>query len=70
MRGFCDVDPAKIALGRYHFQKTRANLPIVHFRDGRPPFVICVASKRAGSELEAIIAGLGLVEGIDYFHFC
>jgi hypothetical protein len=31
--------------------------------------IICVASKRAGGELETNIKRLNMLEGIDYYHF-
>merc|ERR1712189_112183 len=43
----CDVDEKKIAKGEYRCELLKENnkvpvIPIVHFRDAKPPFVICV----------------------------
>ncbi|XP_065558280.1 queuosine-tRNA galactosyltransferase-like isoform X4 [Artemia franciscana] len=73
VKGFCDVDARKIAQGYYTFeaekQIPRPKIPIVHFNDGEPPFVICVKLDMTNGELERNIEGLGLVENVDYVIF-
>ncbi|XP_075759641.1 queuosine-tRNA galactosyltransferase isoform X5 [Pelodiscus sinensis] len=43
---FCDVDENKIAKGFYTYQESqerpKPQIPIKHFRDATPPFIICV----------------------------
>lgn len=66
---FCDVDFNKI--GRSYFSSIiREYIPIIHFRDVKPPFIVCVGSKKAGGFLEKNIEECNFIEGIDYFHFC
>ena len=65
--GFCDVDENKIKRG-YHNPRKGIQLPVIHFRDVKPPLLICVAMGRTGGELEKNIASLGLKEGVDYWH--
>ena len=65
--GFCDVDENKIQRG-YHNPRKGIQLPVIHFRDVKPPLLICVAMGRTGGELEKNIASLGLKEGVDYWH--
>jgi len=64
---FCDVDPKKIG-SKYIYEAHR--VPIVHFREAQPPFVLCVALGRTGGAFEANVTSLGLREGLDYYHFC
>lgn len=67
---FIDIDPAKINAPKYYCEASKQHIPVIHFSQATPPFVVCVASKRAGDELERNIASVGpLVEGIDYIHF-
>ena len=63
---FCDVDPNKVGTPYQYFEWF---VPVVHFRDVRPPFVTCVALDRTGGAFEANLASLGLTEGVDYFLF-
>lgn len=42
VKQFCDVDPKKIAQKFYHPYPLENKIPIVHFKDAHPPFVICV----------------------------
>lgn len=43
---FCDVDVKKIQQGCYIFEESKdrpkPRVPIVHFTDAKPPFVVCV----------------------------
>ena len=43
---FCDVDTKKIRQAVYIYEdstmRPKPRVPIVHFTDGKPPFVICV----------------------------
>lgn len=69
VNSFCDVDIKKV--GRSYFSSvTRVHIPIVHYRDVRPPFIVCVGSKKAGGFLEKNIEECNFIEGRDYFHFC
>ena len=63
---FCDVDPSKVGTPYQYFEWS---VPVVHFREVRPPFVTCVALGRTGGAFEANLASLGLTEGRDYFLF-
>ena len=51
------------------YQYFEWSVPVVHFREVRPPFVTCVALGRTGGAFEANLASLGLTEGRDYFLF-
>lgn len=64
---FCDVDPTKVGT-EYQFYEWR--VPVLHFREARPPFVTCVALDRTGGAFEANLASLGLTEGVDFYFFC
>ena len=63
---FCDVDPKK--LGEYQYFEY--HVPVVHFTEASPPFVICVALDRTNGAFEANLASLHLQEGLDFYHFC
>ena len=71
---FCDVDQKKI--GRLHFCRvTQRHRKVLDYKQVRPPFIVCVASKRyIGSSVhdsvEDNIASLGFTASIDYFQFC
>lgn len=69
VRAMCDIDPAKIKRGYASPALGIAHLPVVPFKELVPPFVVCVAKGRTDGELEANVASLGLVEGVDYWHF-
>lgn len=67
---FLEVDEAKIGT-RYYCQETARHIPIVHYSSAsEAPIIICVASKRAGGELEKNVATLHRSEGVHFFHFC
>jgi len=69
VRGFCDIDPKKIASGYSNPNLARETYPVVHFTQAQSPIVCCVAMDRGG-EFEANLASLKLTEGKDYVHFC
>ena len=54
---------------QYFHQGIRKHIPIVHWKDLQKPMIICVASKRAGVELEENIQSLNMEEGVDFFRF-
>lgn len=66
---FSDIDPKKIG-SKYFCNKIRKFIPIVHFQSIVPPFIVCVASKRAKGELERNVKSLNYKEGVDYLYFC
>ncbi|XP_053903273.1 UDP-GlcNAc:betaGal beta-1,3-N-acetylglucosaminyltransferase-like protein 1 isoform X2 [Malaclemys terrapin pileata] len=70
---FCDVDENKIAKGFYTYQESKERpkpqIPIQHFRDATPPFIICVKLDLTGGGFEENLATLHLKEGLDYHHF-
>ncbi|XP_042198463.1 UDP-GlcNAc:betaGal beta-1,3-N-acetylglucosaminyltransferase-like protein 1 isoform X2 [Callorhinchus milii] len=70
---FCDVDEAKIKKRFYTYQqskeKPKPTIPIKHFTDASPPFIICVKLDMTGGGFEENLNSLNLKEGIDYHHF-
>jgi len=70
---FCDVDPGKIAVGKYTFEdcneRPKPVVPVIHFSEAKPPFIICVKLDLTRGAFEQNLASLNLQEGIDYFHF-
>lgn len=67
---FLEVDEAKIGT-KYFCRETGRHIPIVHYKDASDaPIIICVASKRAGGDLEKNVASLNLREGVHFLHFC
>ncbi|XP_067403787.1 queuosine-tRNA galactosyltransferase isoform X4 [Emydura macquarii macquarii] len=70
---FCDVDENKIAKGFYTYQESKERpkprIPIQHFRDATPPFIICVKLDLTGGAFEENLNALDLKEGLDYHHF-
>jgi len=44
-------------------------VPVLHFSEVKPPFLVCVAMGRTDGALERNVASLGYVEGQDYWHF-
>jgi len=65
---FCDVDIKKIGT-IYHQAYTNLKVPIIHYREAKPPIIICVALDRSNGVLEKNIASLHIEEGVDYYHF-
>ncbi|XP_070581001.1 queuosine-tRNA galactosyltransferase-like [Ptychodera flava] len=70
---FCDVDIKKITKGVYIYEESKEQpkprVPIIHFSDAKPPFIICVKLDLTGGNFEANLASLNLTEGINYYHF-
>ncbi|CAH1273716.1 B3GNTL1 [Branchiostoma lanceolatum] len=70
---FCDVDAKKIEKGFYTYEESmdvpKPRVPIIHFREASPPFIICVKLDLTGGEFEKNLASLNLQEGVDYFLF-
>ncbi|XP_068932729.1 queuosine-tRNA galactosyltransferase isoform X5 [Petaurus breviceps papuanus] len=70
---FCDVDKNKIKKGFYSYEdskeRPKPKIPIRHFKDADPPFVICVKLDLTGGTFEENLESLNLQEGLDYLHF-
>lgn len=68
---FCDVDPKKIGKNYQHFisRTITSSIPIKHFTDAKPPFVICVKLDMTHGQFEANLNSLCLTEGVDYVLF-
>uniref|UniRef100_A0A7N4V643 UDP-GlcNAc:betaGal beta-1,3-N-acetylglucosaminyltransferase like 1 n=1 Tax=Sarcophilus harrisii TaxID=9305 RepID=A0A7N4V643_SARHA len=70
---FCDVDENKIKKGFYSYEdskeRPKPKIPIQHFKDAHPPFVICVKLDLTGGTFEKNLESLNLHEGLDYLHF-
>ncbi|XP_032304197.1 UDP-GlcNAc:betaGal beta-1,3-N-acetylglucosaminyltransferase-like protein 1 isoform X6 [Coturnix japonica] len=70
---FCDVDGKKIAKGFYTFEESeerpKPRIPICHFSQATPPFIICVKQDLTGGAFESNLNMLNLKEGMDYYHF-
>ncbi|XP_066441947.1 queuosine-tRNA galactosyltransferase isoform X2 [Eleutherodactylus coqui] len=71
--GFCDVDANKIAKGFYTFEESekrpKPRIPVRHFTEAKPPFIICVKLDLTGGGFEDNLRSLNLTEGKDYYHF-
>ncbi|XP_055509643.1 UDP-GlcNAc:betaGal beta-1,3-N-acetylglucosaminyltransferase-like protein 1 isoform X1 [Leucoraja erinacea] len=70
---FCDVDQSKITKGFYTYEESKIEpkpqIPICHFMEARPPFIICVKLDLTGGGFEENLNSLKLKEGVDYYHF-
>ncbi|CAG0893128.1 unnamed protein product [Cyprideis torosa] len=70
---FCDVDRKKIDKGYYTFEESpnvpKPRVPVIHFRDASPPFVICVKLDLTHGAFEQNLNSLDLKEGEDYHFF-
>ncbi|NXK84202.1 B3GNL protein, partial [Amazona guildingii] len=70
---FCDVDEKKITKGFYTYEESeerpKPRVPVHHFRDAAPPFIICVKLDLTGGAFETNLNMLNLKEGVDYYHF-
>eukprot|EP00794_Sanderia_malayensis_P009203 gene9203-10177_t len=70
----CDVDEKKINKGKYRCELLKVEnivpvIPVVHFSNAIPPFVICVKINLTMGEFEKNLASLNLAEGQDYVLF-
>ncbi|GLV42926.1 hypothetical protein CBL_20482 [Carabus blaptoides fortunei] len=69
----CDVDKKKI--GKYYElydemnRKVITKLPIIHFREAKPPFILCVKLDMTDGVFEQNLRSLNLEEGKDYIYF-
>ncbi|XP_041980827.1 UDP-GlcNAc:betaGal beta-1,3-N-acetylglucosaminyltransferase-like protein 1 [Aricia agestis] len=70
---FCDVDVNKIGrtIELYCHMERRVikKLPVLHFTEAKPPFVICVKLDMTNGDFEKNLESLNLTEGIDYILF-
>uniref|UniRef100_A0A8C4QIC8 Glycosyltransferase 2-like domain-containing protein n=1 Tax=Eptatretus burgeri TaxID=7764 RepID=A0A8C4QIC8_EPTBU len=70
---FCDVDSKKIVKAFYTYheskQRPKPTVPVVHFTEARPPFVLCVKMDFTGGYFEQNLASLCLDEEVHYVHF-
>ncbi|XP_075702021.1 queuosine-tRNA galactosyltransferase isoform X2 [Rhinoderma darwinii] len=70
---FCDVDANKISKGFYTFEESeerpKPRIPVLHFTETKPPFIICVKLDLTGGGFEDNLRSLNLTEGEDYYHF-
>ncbi|XP_071813362.1 queuosine-tRNA galactosyltransferase-like [Apostichopus japonicus] len=70
---YCDVDEKKIEKGVYIYEESKVlpkpRIPILHFTNAKPPFIICVKLDLTGGGLEKNLTSLNLQEGKDYYHF-
>jgi hypothetical protein len=62
---FCDVDAKKVGTTYQYYEHF---VPVVHYTQAQPPFVLCVCLDRTNGAFEANLASLGLREGADYLH--
>ncbi|XP_042207050.1 UDP-GlcNAc:betaGal beta-1,3-N-acetylglucosaminyltransferase-like protein 1 [Homarus americanus] len=69
---FCDVDVKKI--GSFYTyeesqEKPKPRIPMIHFKEAKPPLIICMKMELTDGVFEENLASLQLKEGTDYFHF-
>ncbi|XP_042898540.1 queuosine-tRNA galactosyltransferase isoform X2 [Parasteatoda tepidariorum] len=73
VQAFCDVDVKKLSKGVYIYEESivipKPRIPIKHFRDAKPPFILCVKVDMTSGSFEENLESLNLKEGRDYFHF-
>ncbi|XP_040542815.1 UDP-GlcNAc:betaGal beta-1,3-N-acetylglucosaminyltransferase-like protein 1 isoform X3 [Gallus gallus] len=50
-------------------ERPKPKIPICHFREATPPFIICVKQDLTGGAFESNLSMLNLKEGRDYYHF-
>ncbi|XP_040505556.1 UDP-GlcNAc:betaGal beta-1,3-N-acetylglucosaminyltransferase-like protein 1 isoform X3 [Gallus gallus] len=50
-------------------ERPKPKIPICHFREATPPFIICVKQDLTGGAFETNLSMLNLKEGRDYYHF-
>ena len=77
MRAFSEVDPKILKMKTYlHHDFPEFKIPIKHYLEGQPPFVVCVAKLRYAADIQAAIEEVGrklnreLAEGVDYWFVC
>ncbi|XP_078510824.1 queuosine-tRNA galactosyltransferase isoform X1 [Lissotriton helveticus] len=70
---FCDVSERRISKGFYTYEESKERpqpkIPIQHYKDANPPFIICVKLDLTNGNFEENLQSLNLKEGVDYFHF-
>lgn len=70
---FCDVDKNKIGRDVELYcpieRRVIIKLPVIHFRDAKPPLLICIKLDLTNGEFEKNLKSLNLIEGIDYVLF-
>ncbi|XP_012658279.1 UDP-GlcNAc:betaGal beta-1,3-N-acetylglucosaminyltransferase-like protein 1 [Otolemur garnettii] len=70
---FCDVDENKIQKGFYCHEdseeRPKPRVPILHFREAQPPFIICMKLDLTGGAFEDNLQSLHLQEGRDFLLF-
>ncbi|XP_051940973.1 UDP-GlcNAc:betaGal beta-1,3-N-acetylglucosaminyltransferase-like protein 1 isoform X1 [Hippocampus zosterae] len=73
VKAFCDVDKNKIKKGFYTYEdskeRPKPKIPVLHYKDASPPFIICVKLDMTAGVLEENLNSLQMKEGIDFFHF-
>ncbi|KAF4797300.1 UDP-GlcNAc:betaGal beta-1,3-N-acetylglucosaminyltransferase-like 1 [Turdus rufiventris] len=60
---------ASVPLPFFLQERPKPKIPVCHFRDATPPFVICVKLDLTGGAFETNLGTLNLKEGMDYYHF-
>ncbi|XP_064817754.1 queuosine-tRNA galactosyltransferase-like, partial [Oncorhynchus masou masou] len=67
VRAFCDVDVNKIKKGFYTYEESKERpkpqIPVLHYRDASPPYIICVKLDMTGGVFEENLKSLHLEEG-------
>ena len=63
--GFCEIDPKKIGTSVVINHSTKHSIPIIFWKEVRPPFVVCVALNR-DSQLEENIRSLTRDDLLNY----
>lgn len=73
VKAFCDVDENKIKKGFYTYEESKERpkpkIPVLHFRNASPPFIVCVKLDMTDGVLEGNLHSLQLTEGVHYYHF-
>lgn len=73
LHAFCDVDNKKIgrSVELYCPYKRRVlkKIPVIHFKQVKPPLIVCVKLDLTDGQFEKNLKSLNLVEGVDYFLF-
>lgn len=69
----CDVDKNKVGCKYSPYdevqQTTREPIPIIHYTEAKPPFIICVKLDMTNGEFERNLKSLHLKEGKDFVLF-